>query len=166
MVGPRNLKVGLLLASVFLLGAAAGGFGVYAWSERQYADELFLGPGLRHEQRMLRGLARRLNLNTDQVQRIRAVMEGHRAERLRLVNEMDETCSAPMRNHKSAMDASIRAILTPEQEVEFLQILDEQTRRFGHGHGSRPGGPKGGSMRGGTSAAVPDAGRARPSLDP
>lgn len=133
------------LVAVFCLGCIAGGLAAHAWSEASYADELMLGPGLRHEQRMLQGLARRLNLTDEQRSRIQTLATEHGKTHRELMGALDEACFSRIEAEKERFDFAIRALLTPDQQRRFDELLAQQAMRFGRrgprgGYGGRHGG--------------------------
>lgn len=145
MVGRRNLTAVAALVAVFCLGGIAGGLAAHAWSEARYADELMLGPGLRHEQRMLQGLARRLDLTDEQRSKIQALAAEHGKTHRELMGALDVACFSQIEAEKDRFDSAIRALLTSDQQRHFDELLAQQGMRFGRR------GPRGG--RGGRHGA-------------
>ena len=82
------------------------------------------------ERARIRGLARLLDLTDAQRDRVRAVMEGHRRQRLAAYSDMIDKCGHPVREEKERMDSEIRAILTPAQRDRFDTLTRRQDERF------------------------------------
>jgi Spy/CpxP family protein refolding chaperone len=133
VVNQTKLQGVLILVGVFLLGALAGGAGLFAWQQRESADELMAGPTEWMQHRRLIALGRRLDLTSAQRDRIRDIMVRHRAEREKLLTEVDERCGAVIREHKAKVDAEIRAVLSPGQQAEFDRLQAKQRERFPFG---------------------------------
>ncbi len=141
MVNGRRLKAALALAGVFLLGAATGGLSIYVLEQREYAQELTLGPGLRHERRILRAFSDELELTEEQRDAVGAILSEHRRRRQRLMDDLDEVCVAPIRTEKARIDDAIRALLSADQRRRFDALLERQAQLAGGRRGPRSGGP-------------------------
>jgi Spy/CpxP family protein refolding chaperone len=148
----RSKLVGVaILVGVFLLGALAGGAGVFAWQERSSADEFMAAPTEWMQHRRLMALGRQLDLTSAQRDSIRQIMVRHRAEREQLLRTVDSECGTTLREHKARVDAEIRAVLSVEQQKKFDQLMAKQRERFPFGQPMMGhGGPgRGGMGRGG-----------------
>jgi Spy/CpxP family protein refolding chaperone len=113
----------LLLAAAFAVGVACGGGAAVAYVAQKHAAILrddARGP----ETRRLRVLARRLDLDADQEQRIRAILSKDRDAMRDLGRHMFDRCGDPLREQKSRVDTEIRAVLRPEQQVRYDDLLD------------------------------------------
>lgn len=111
-------RVYVYFALTFLLGILAGTAGAFLYGWRM------MGPqgGPTRRERILRHMTRDLSLNADQVQQIRAIMEGTGSK-----------IDALRKQHRPEFDAiltesrdRIRKLLTPEQAAKF----DEMVRKF------------------------------------
>lgn len=109
-------RVYLYFAVTFLLGVLAGGAGMlfYGWR--------MVPPKESMQERILRRMTRNLDLNPNQVQQIRAIMEGTGSK-----------IDALRKQHRPEFDAiltesrdRIRKLLTPEQATKF----DEMVKKF------------------------------------
>jgi hypothetical protein len=130
------------LLGAFVLGGVAGGGAVYAARERRYADLVRqgpppLGPGGRRSE----AWARRLDLDAAQREQLDAIFECRRGERERLERQIFEGCGKELVKHREQIDAEIRAMLRPDQQRRFDQMLRE--RKLGPPPFGRPppGGP-------------------------
>jgi Spy/CpxP family protein refolding chaperone len=149
----RNKLIGVtVLVGVFLLGALSGGAGVFAWQAKSTADEFMAGPTEWMQHRRLMALARQLDLSDAQRERIREIMVRHRAEREKLLRDADSQCGAALRGHKAKVDAEIRAVLSPEQQAAFDELMVKQRERFPFG---QPMKGRGGMGRGGLGRGGP-----------
>ncbi len=119
----------LVLAGVFVLGAASGGAGAFAYVQQKHAA--FLRQD-RHgfEDRRLRALTRKLDLDETQQQRVRAILEKDGVEARNLSRDMLDRCGQPLRDHKVSIDAEIRAVLRPEQQQSYDQLTEERRERM------------------------------------
>ncbi len=122
----RRVKAHLFVAAVFLLGAAAGGGASYAYVERRHAALLRDDGGRGFEDRRIRGLARKLDLDDAQETQVRAILDQDRAQVRDLSRDMFEHCGQPLRDHKAKVDADIRAVLRPDQQARYDQLVDER----------------------------------------
>lgn len=135
-----HVKGYAVLAGVFVLGAVAGGGASYAYVERQYAEVLARDDrGV--DARRLRALGRQLDLSREQRARIREISERHRGERRELMRSAMERCGDPLAKHRQKLEAEIRAVLSPEQQRRYDEILERQRERLGPGGRGRPGRP-------------------------
>jgi hypothetical protein len=128
MVNAARLKAYGLLAGMFALGAAAGGGVSYAHAQRKYAMLVGERPEFL-EMRRLGALGRRLSLDGDQRDRVRAIMERHAEERRQLTRQMYERCGDPLRANQAAVDQEVRAILGPAQQQKYDEISTERRER-------------------------------------
>ena len=109
-----------VFALVFALGAATGGGAALAWAhERRVAQ---LDNDHEFESRRLRALSRKLDLDADQEARIGSILAKDHDESRRLGRDIIERCGQPLRDHKTAIDAEIRAVLRPEQQERFDKL--------------------------------------------
>jgi Spy/CpxP family protein refolding chaperone len=139
MVKSAKLKGGLILVGVFVLGGLAGGAGMRAFMQRDYADELMAEPAERLGRRHFQALARELDLSDEQRDKVRQIMRKYRPERAKLMEQLAEDCGEPLQEHKAKMDSEIRNVLDPEQQKRFDALLDKQEKRFSFGGPHRGG---------------------------
>jgi Spy/CpxP family protein refolding chaperone len=128
--------------AVFITGGIVGAAGATAWVERGYAELLSDDRREQREVRRLRALSRELELSTRQEDKVRGIMQARRVEHRRLARDMFERCGDPVRKHKAAIDAEIRAVLDPKQQQRFdeLAALHRQRFLFGSPAGKGRGG--------------------------
>jgi Spy/CpxP family protein refolding chaperone len=166
MVKSAKLKGGLILVGVFVLGGLAGGAGMRAYMQRDYAEELTAGPAERLGRRHFMALSRELDLSDEQREKVREIMRKHRPEREQLMQQLAEDCGAPLGEHKAKLDAEIRSVLDPEQQKRFDALLEKQDQRFSLGGRHRGGKGKGGMRRrmkrGGPGGPAPGTSGDRP----
>jgi Spy/CpxP family protein refolding chaperone len=138
MVKERRLKAYLALAAVFVLGAAAGGGASYAFAQQRHAA-LFGEEGrATFERGRMRAMARKLDLDADQQQRISAVLAKARDEGRDLSRAMLEQCGQPLRDQRARVDAEIRAILRPDQQERYDELVDERREHLWLGPSGSP----------------------------
>jgi Spy/CpxP family protein refolding chaperone len=113
-----------------MVGGIAGAAGATAWVERGYAELLSDERREQREVRRLRALSRELDLSAAQEDKVRSIMQAHRAEHRRLTREMFERCGEPVRKHKETIDAEIRAVLDPQQQQRFDELAALHRERF------------------------------------
>ena len=131
MVSRSNIKALLVLVGVFVGGAGTGVATTMAWNHHKLIHSLEPG-GWRNEQRM-RALQHALDLTAQQRTAIAAILERQAPERRRLTGEMMRQCGDPIRAYKAKVDAEIRAVLNPEQQVRFDKLAKHQAERFFQG---------------------------------
>ena len=123
------------LVLVFALGMLAGGAGSRAILQRRYAH-LFRNPAALFDSRRLGALSRRLNLDDAQGDQVRAVMNKYSKQRRQLTREVMDRCGAPLHAQKSLMDGEIRALLRPDQQARYDELI-----RDSDAHPPPAGGP-------------------------
>jgi len=124
---------GALLA-VFVLGILLGGAGSRAMLQRRYRA-MFRDRAAVFENRRLGALAHRLKLDDAQEDRVRDILGKYGKQRRALTHQIMDRCGAPLREQKTQMDGEIRALLRPEQQARYDQLLKDS-----EGH-PPPGGP-------------------------
>lgn len=137
----RRMQGYVLLAAAFLVGAASGGGAAFGWVARRHAAILrddARGP----EVRRVRMLSRKLDLDSDQERRIRAILSDDRDKLRDLGREMLEHCGAPLRDQKTRVDGEIRAVLRPDQARRYDELQEERREHMwlapGHRRGNTP----------------------------
>jgi hypothetical protein len=121
------------LGAVFVLGILLGGAGSRALLQRDYR-RIFHDPSAVFERRRLGALSHRLKLDDTQEDRARDVLGKYRKQRRELTREIMDRCGAPLRAQKSQMDSEIRALLRPDQQARYDQLLKDSEAH-------PPGGP-------------------------
>jgi len=129
-----KLKSYAALLFVFASGILLGGAGSRAMLQRSYG-RIFKDPSAVFERRRLGALSRRLKLDDAQEDRARDILGKYAKQRHELTHEIMDRCGAPLRAQKSQMDGEIRALLRPDQQARYDQLLKDSERR------PPPGGP-------------------------
>ncbi len=115
-----------LVFVVFLLGLLLGGVGSHLWDERVLGQEAVNTKPTREQ--VLNDLTQRLQLSPDQQKQIAVLIDDTRAKWQALYAPLDGQHEQIRQEGR----ASIRAVLTPEQQGkfdDFLKRLDEQRRK-------------------------------------
>jgi Spy/CpxP family protein refolding chaperone len=131
MASDRKLKGYAILIATFLLGVATGGGASYASMQRHYARMFRDRPEL--EDRRLGALARRLDLDESQKDRIHAIMQKYSQDRRTLTHEMFERCGEKMKAAQDALDSDVRRTLRPDQMSRYDSLVKERREHFGFG---------------------------------
>jgi hypothetical protein len=119
----------LILAAAFAVGVACGGGAAFAYVAQKHAAILrddARGP----ETRRLRVLARKLDLDVDQEQRIRAILTEDRDAMRDLGRQMFERCGEPLRTQKSRVEGAIREVLRPDQRRRYDDMIGDRRERL------------------------------------
>lgn len=116
------------LLIVFVLGLLIGGAGSRALLQRRYAH-LFRDRFSVFEQRRIGALARRLDLDDAQDQKVRAIMAKYGQERRKLTRDVLDRCGDPLRAQKAQMDTEIRALLRPDQQSRYDALVKDSNGR-------------------------------------
>jgi Spy/CpxP family protein refolding chaperone len=124
----------LILAAAFAVGVACGGGAAFAYVAQKHAAILH-DDGRGPDGRRLRILTRTLDLDTEQEQRIRAILIKDRDTVRDLGRHMFERCGEPLRDQKARVDADIRGVLRPDQQRRYDELLDERRERLWIGPG-------------------------------
>lgn len=128
MVIGKRFKAYGVLAGVFLLGAIAGAGTFWAVSQRQM-HAFASGERRAFEHRRLEALSRKLDLSDEQREKVRVILERHRAERDEVMRGMLERCGDPAKAHRDKLKQEIDAVLTPEQRVLHDELVRERDKR-------------------------------------
>ena len=128
VIGPRQRGYAILLGTFLLGGLGGAGIG-YAVSQRSLGA-LVAEDSEARDLRRLEAFTRELDLSEDQQGRVRRIVERHRPERDRHARRMFEECGQPLHRVKEAMDAEIRALLTPEQKRRFDAMRERRAKFF------------------------------------
>ena len=117
------------LVLVFTLGILIGGAGSWATLQARY-KRFFRDPSEMFERRRLGALSRRLRLDDAQEDRARDVFGKYGKQRRALTREIMTRCGGPLRAQKTQLDAEIRALLRPDQQTRYDQLLKDSEGRF------------------------------------
>ncbi|MEP7049320.1 MAG: hypothetical protein ABJB12_03165 [Pseudomonadota bacterium] len=123
-----KLKGYSAFALVFLLGLLAGGAGSRALLQRRYG-RMFKDPSAVFERRRLGALARRLDLDDAQEDRVRDILGKYAAQRRGLTRDIMDRYGAPLRAQKLQLDAEIRTVLRPDQQTRYDLLLKDRESR-------------------------------------
>jgi Spy/CpxP family protein refolding chaperone len=132
MANERRFKGYALLIATFLLGVATGGGASYASMQRHYA-RMFRDRPEMLESRRLGALARRLDLDDSQRDRVRAIMEKYSDDRRALTRDMFARCGEKMKAAQDALDNDVRRTLRPDQVSRYDALAKERREHFGLG---------------------------------
>lgn len=144
-------KAVALLSGVFLFGGITGVAGSLAFLHRRgvAVHPFEMGP---RSSRPLMALYRKLELTSEQRERIASIIEKRAPTRRRLMSEVMQSCGQSIRDEKAKLDAEIREVLTPEQRTRFDELSARQFDRlfspFGESAGERAGESMGEGPRG------------------
>ena len=127
MVTKRALRAKpiVMLVVLFVLGIATGVFGTIAFVHQREARSLKAGPR-GFEERRMRGLTRRLDLDDTQREQVRALLEKNREDGRALSKKMMDECGGPIRQRHAAFQTELRKLLRPEQVVRFEELEAER----------------------------------------
>jgi len=117
------------LVLVFVLGILIGGAGSRAMLQARY-KRFFRDPSEMFERRRLGALSRRLKLDDAQEDRARDIFGKYGKQRRALTREIMVRCGEPLHAQKVQMDAEIRALLRPDQQARYDQLIKDSERRF------------------------------------
>lgn len=131
MANERRLKGYALLIATFLLGVATGGGASYASMQRHYARMFRDRPDM--VDRRFGALARRLDLDASQRDRVRAIMDRYSDDRRALTRDMFARCGEKMKAAQDALDDDIRRTLRPDQMSRYEALAKERREHFGLG---------------------------------
>jgi Spy/CpxP family protein refolding chaperone len=132
MVNRSSFRALLVLVGVFAGGAGTGAAASLAWFHHRTVHLLEHG-GSPHNDLRMRALQRALNLSPEQRTSVAAILERQAPERRRLMGEMMQKCGDPVRAYKAKADAEIRAVLNPDQQIQFDKLAKRQAERFFQG---------------------------------
>lgn len=132
MANERRFKGYALLIATFLLGVATGGGASYASMQRHYARMFRDRPDM-FESRRLGALARRLDLDDSQRDRVSAIMEKYSDDRRALTRDMFARCGEKMKAAQDALDNDVRRTLRPDQMSRYDALVKERREHFGFG---------------------------------
>ena len=122
-----------VLLAVFALGGLAGAGGMHAFDQRRFGR--FFGDRPVFEHRRLEAMARRLDLNGQQQEQLRKIVEDHAEERRALMNQALEPCNDAVHAAQAQLDGEIRALLSPDQAARFDAMSREHRGRRPPGAG-------------------------------
>lgn len=135
-----KVKIYGIVAGIFVLGAGAGGAAGYAVASKKVAEVLREDRSDAADSRRFEGLASQLDLNREQRQKVRAIMDRHRDEHRQLTQAMFEKCGEDLKGVRERVDAEIRAVLDEKQRARFAELMEKRGHKFplgGPGGGGR-----------------------------
>jgi hypothetical protein len=124
-VGGR-LRGYVILATVFVLGALAGGGGAVWALERRSASRLV---DERIDERRLEILTGQLALDDAQRARIAGILNDAEREARAIAHQTDAKCGHPLLDHRAKVDDRIRAELRSPQQAKFDDLLARRRAR-------------------------------------
>src|SRR4051812_5258755 len=116
------------LVLVFVLGILIGGAGSRAMLQARY-KRFFRDPSEMFERRRLGALSRRLKLDDAQEDRARDIFGKYGKQRRALTREIMVRCGEPLQAQKAQLDGEIRALLRPDQQARYDQLLKDSDMR-------------------------------------
>jgi predicted transcriptional regulator len=122
-----RLEAAALFLVVFVLGVTFGAMGSRIWNQRVSGERVLVNTKPTRDE-VMRDLTQRLQLTPEQQERIGAAIDETRAKWQALYAPLDGEHEAIRQQGR----ATIRATLTPEQQVEFdefMKRLDEQRKK-------------------------------------
>jgi hypothetical protein len=122
-----RLEAAALFLVVFVLGVTFGAVGSRIWNQRVSGERDLVNTKPTRDE-VMRDLTQRLQLTSEQQERIGAAIDETRAKWQALYAPLDGEHEAIRQQGR----ATIRATLTPEQQVkfdEFMRRLDEQRKK-------------------------------------
>jgi Spy/CpxP family protein refolding chaperone len=119
-----KLKGYAALLLVFVLGILLGGASSRAILQRRYRA-WFRDPSVVFERRRLGALAHRLKLDDTQEDRARDIFGKYAKQRRDLTREIMVRCGARLHAQKIQMDSEIRALLRPDQQARYDQLIKD-----------------------------------------
>lgn len=135
MVSPGKLKLYAIVAGIFVLGAGAGGAAGYAVASKKVAQLLREErPGL-SEVRRFESLASELDLNREQRDKVRSIMERHRDQNRQLSQAMFDKCGDDLKELRNQVDTEIGQVLDEKQRQRFAELMEKRRHRFPLGGG-------------------------------
>ncbi len=124
----------LILLAMFLIGSIVGAGAMQAYMHQQWQDGGIVPPDRGKRTRMrLRSMKRKLGLNDDQSERVKAILEAADERR----HAAAEPCRAKLDANKQQLDKVLAEVLTAEQ----LESLKKMRKR--HPRHKRRKGPRG-----------------------
>jgi hypothetical protein len=122
-----RLEAAALFLVVFVLGVTFGAVGSRIWNQRVSGERDLVNTKPTRDE-VMRDLTQRLQLTSEQQERIGAAIDETRAKWQALYAPLDGEHEAIRQQGR----ATIRATLTPEQQLkfdEFMRRLDEQRKK-------------------------------------
>jgi len=116
------------LLVVFVLGILLGGAGSRAMLQRRYKT-MFRDPSEVFERRRVGAISRRLKLDDAQEDRARDIFGKYGKQRRALTREIMARCGEPLHAQKTQMDSEIRALLRPDQQARYDQLIKDSEMR-------------------------------------
>jgi len=116
------------LLLVFTLGILLGGAGSRAMLQNRYRS-MFRDPEKMFEHRRVGAISRRLKLDDTQEDRARDIFSKYGKQRRVLTREIMTRCGAPLHAQKVQMDSEIRALLRPDQQARYDQLVKDSEMR-------------------------------------
>lgn len=130
MVMSSKLKIYGIVLGIFVLGASAGGATGYAVASKRVAEVLADDRPEAHDARRFEAIARELDLTKEQRKQVRQIMDRHRSEHREATKEVFEKCGDELQKVRERVDGEIRAVLSPEQQQRFKELMDKRGKRF------------------------------------
>lgn len=131
----KNYKAIAGVILVFALGAVCGAV-VTHMVQRSRMDAFMAGGPMGREEFLITRLTQRLELDGSQLERIRPIIHGTHSS----IRQLHLQCRPQAELFLDDSQRRIAALLRPEQQEKFRQLIEER-RRDGRRHGPGWGGP-------------------------
>ena len=122
----------------FVLGAVVGAFAGKQWCAPSFSHRPWAGGREHVQEKMLEKFNSKLDLNSDQQQKVAVILQQKRQKIDALRGEM----RPKFEEIRNATRSEIRQLLTPEQQTKFDAMVaerDAQRKQFGDHHGGGEG---------------------------
>ncbi len=125
-MSPKSRSIAVLVAT-FVLGGAAGAFGMQAYHRMHFAHELAGPPGRAWIHFRMEAMSRQLDLTSEQRTQIEAIFDKHEGERHRTFQH----CAPSFDKLRTQIDSEIRAVLDADQQKKFDAYRAALAKRHG-----------------------------------
>jgi Spy/CpxP family protein refolding chaperone len=126
-----------IVLTVFVSGIAVGALGTRHLAQRHLDHALDGREGRGMERMLLRAIDHRVGLDDAQRDRIAAILEHARRERVAILGPVEPSLD----EHRRRVEARVREVLRPDQRPSFDALADRLAER--HRRGLPPPGPPG-----------------------
>jgi len=117
------------LVLVFTLGILVGGAASRAMLQGKFRS-MMRDPDALFDRRRAGALSRRLKLDDAQEDQTRAILGKYAKQRRALTRDIMARCGEPLHAQKVLMDGEIRALLRPDQQARYDELIKDGDRRF------------------------------------
>jgi hypothetical protein len=129
-----NFWAAAAFVGVFALGAVAGAGGTRAYMFKELGSPFDGSPREVRARLRMDSMRRQLDLSPDQVQKIRAILQGTDDD----MENVMKPCRTEMDELRKRTDEKIIGTLDSTQAVKFREFAEKMHKRHGRGHGPFP----------------------------